>query len=269
MTDIQFIQVAGSVSLAIAAAPASEKPAIVLSNSIGASLEMWNELSARLSDRFRIIRYDTRGHGRSQITDEPITIATLGGDVVAILDALKIPTAVLCGLSLGGLTAQWLAINRPDRFQGIVLANTAANFPPATMWHDRAKAVRENGMIPLVPATLDRWFTKSFQEKNPARMKEIATMISNTSTVGYARCCEVLAATDLLPELGKIKAPAKIICGRHDASTTPARGEEMANAIPNASMQILESAHISSIEAADEFADTVDKFFASIGKYLK
>lgn len=264
MTDIQFIRVTENISLAVAAAPASEKPPIILSNSIGASLEMWDELSARLSDRFRIIRYDTRGHGRSQISDEPITIATLGEDVVAILDTLKIPNAVLCGLSLGGLTAQWLAINHPDRFLGIVLANTAASFPPATMWHDRAKAVRESGMTSLVPATLDRWFTKSFQEKNPARMAEIATMIASTSTVGYARCCEILAATDLLTELGAIKAPVNIICGRHDASTTPARGEEMANAIPNASMQILESAHISSIEAADEFANLLDKFLASL-----
>jgi len=264
VTDAQLIPVADNISLAVAATPASDKPAIVLSNSIGASLEMWDEFSVRLSDRFRIIRYDARGHGRSQITDVPITIATLGEDVVKILDALKIPSAVLCGLSLGGLTAQWLAINHPHRFRGVVLANTAASFPPATMWHDRAKAVRENGMQPLVPATLDRWFTKPFQEKNPGRMAEVATMISGTSAVGYARCCEVLASTNLLAGLPSIKLPVSIICGRHDASTTPARGEEMANAIPNSNVQILESAHISSIEAADEFANTVRQFADSI-----
>lgn len=266
MTQLQFIQAADGISLAVDAAPANGKPAIILSSSIGASHGMWDEFVARGSGDFRIIRYDTRGHGKSGITDQAITIETLGTDVLRIMDALEIERATLCGLSLGGLTAQWLGVNHAIRFDGIVLANTAANFPPATMWHDRAKAVRESGMTPLVPATIERWFTKPFQDANPERIAEIAAMIAATSAIGYARCCEVLASTDMLPALASLTLPVRIICGGKDPSTTVARGEELAEAIPNATMAVLDAAHISAIEAADAFAETVKQFSAALGR---
>lgn len=266
MTQIQQIPAGNGVSLAVDAAARSDKPTLLLNNSVGASLGMWDELAALLAQDFRIVRYDTRGHGQSTVTDEPITIETLGGDVIRILDALDIQRATICGLSLGGLTAQWLGVHHADRFNGIILANTAANFPPASMWHDRAKAVRESGMSPLVAPTLDRWFTKPFQERNPKRIAEIADMIAGTSPVGYARCCEVLAATDMLPQLNSIAAPVRIVCGASDPSTTPARGEELAKAIPNADMVTLNAAHISAIEAADAFAESVKAFCARLAR---
>ncbi|MBX3535393.1 MAG: 3-oxoadipate enol-lactonase [Xanthobacteraceae bacterium] len=262
--QIQMIPVADGVSLAVEAALASGKPTIVLSSSVGAGLGMWDELAARLSGDFSIVRYDARGHGQSQITDEPITLATLGGDVIRILDALGVSRATICGLSLGGLTAQWLGVHHAGRFNGIVLANTAANFPPAAMWHDRARAVRENGMQPLVAPTVDRWFTRAFQEREPKRVAEIAEMFSKTSSVGYARCCEVLASADMLPELKSIRLPACILCGEHDPSTPPARGEELAAEIPNAGIVTLKAAHISAIEDADGFADAVRIFCAKL-----
>ncbi len=264
MTTLQYIAAGNGVSLAVDAAPANGKPAIILSNSVGASLGMWDEFVARCSGDFRIIRYDTRGHGQSQITDEAITIETLGNDVLRIMDALEIEQATFCGLSLGGLTAQWLGVNHAGRFDGIVLANTAANFPPATMWHDRAKAVREGGMSPLVQATIERWFTKPFQEANPKRIAEVAAMITATSPIGYARCCEVLASTDMLPALPSLALPVRIICGEKDPSTTIARGEELAKAIPNSSMAVLDAAHISAIEAADTFAESVKEFCSTL-----
>lgn len=260
MTELQFISVGANVSLAVDAAPENGKPVILLSNSVGASLGMWDEFVARCGDDFRIIRYDTRGHGKSQVTDEAITIETLAGDILRIMDALKVGKATLCGLSLGGLTAQWLGVNHPDRFDRIVLANTAANFPPATMWQDRAKAVRENGMEPLVQATIERWFTKSFRDAFPQRASEIAAMFGGTSPIGYARCCEVLGSTDMLSKLNNLTLPVQIICGAHDPSTPPSRGEELVKAIPNASMINLNAAHISSIEDADGFAAAVKAF---------
>jgi len=265
VTQLQYIQAGNGVSLAVDAAPANDKPAIILSSSIGADLRMWDEFAARCSNDFRIIRYDTRGHGKSQITDEPITIETLGTDVLRIMDALEVKQATFCGLSLGGLTGQWLGVNHGARFNGIVLANTAANFPPATMWHDRAKAVRDGGMNPLLQATIERWFTKPFQEANPQRIAEVKAMIAATSPIGYARCCEVLATTDMLPSLPALALPVRIICGEKDPSTTIARGEELAKAIPNSSIAVLDAAHISSIEAADGFAASVTEFCAELG----
>lgn len=266
MTKLQHIPAGDGVSLAVDAAPANGKPTIILSNSIGANLGMWDEFVARCSDDFRIVRYDTRGHGNSQIADEAITIETLGNDVLRIMDVLEVKRATFCGLSLGGLTAQWLGVNHAARFDGIALANTAANFPPATMWHDRAKAVRDGGMAPLVSATIERWFTKRFQEANPKRIAEVAAMISGTSAIGYARCCEVLAATDMLPSLNALALPTRIICGDKDPSTTIARGEELAKAIPDASMATLDAAHISAIEAADAFAASVKEFCSGLGR---
>lgn len=264
VTKLQYIAAGDGISLAVDAAPANGKPTILLSSSVGASLGMWDEFVARCSEDFRIIRYDARGHGKSQIADETITIETLGNDVLRIMDSLNVERATLCGLSLGGLTAQWLGVNHAARFDGIVLANTAANFPPATMWHDRAKAVREGGMSPLVQATIERWFTKPFQEANQKRIVEVAAMIGATSPIGYARCCEILASTDMLPALPALTLPALIICGEKDPSTTVARGEELAKAIPNSGMAILDAAHISAIEAADAFAASVKEFCSTL-----
>ena len=257
---IEKIQVADNVALAVDAAPASDAPVLVLSSSIGADMHMWDEVVPLLSSCFRIVRYDTRGHGSSDIGSGPVTIENLGNDVIAILDHLNISRAFLCGLSLGGLTAQWLALHHADRFAGVILANTAPNFPPASMWHDRAKTVREQGMQPLVAATLDRWLTKSFRESHPDRVAEVSKMIAGTSPEGYALCCEVLARTDLSDKLGAVRIPVRVICGEHDPSTTPLRGKELVDRIALADMITIPAAHISAIEAPEQFADGVLEF---------
>lgn len=260
---IENIEVAPGVALAVDAAAPSHLPTLLCSNSIGADLHMWDDIVPMLSNKVRLIRYDTRGHGQSGIGAEPLSIDTLGQDILAILDRLGIERAFLCGLSLGGLTAQWLGAEHSHRFHGIILANTAANFPPDTMWYDRAKAVRVQGIGPLLSPTLDRWFTKSFQQSNQARMADIAAMIVATSREGYARCCEVLAATDLSGAITKIPVPVRVICGAHDPSTTPARGEELVRLIPQADMITLNAAHISAVEAAADFAKAVDDFIGA------
>ncbi len=257
---IERIEVCEGITLAVDFAGPSTAPVLVLSNSIGANFHMWDEVAALLAGKLRIIRYDTRGHGLSQIGLEPIAIETLGSDVIAILDRLGIERAILCGLSLGGLTAQWLGVNHARRFQGLILANTAANFPPPQMWHDRAKTVREQGMAPLVGATLERWFTRSFRDREPERMSEVSEMIASNSCEGYARCCEVLAQTDMAGAIAEIRLPVRVICGAHDPSTSPERAKELVWAIPNSDLVTLDAAHLSSIEAPEEFAKAVLNF---------
>ena len=257
---VQQIEVEPGIGLSVVATAPSEKPVLLLSNSIGACLEMWDELAARVGERFRLIRYDTRGHGRSSVPSGPYTIDRLGRDVIGILDALNVERAIVCGLSLGGLTGMWLGKAFPERVSGLILANTAASFPPPGLWRERAAAVRAEGMAPLVTATLDRWFTKAFQSAQPERMAEIGRMVAATPPEGYAACCELLAATNLAEDLSAITCEVQVICGAHDRSAPPNRGEELVAAIAGATMVTLNAAHISAIESAEQFANTVFKF---------
>ena len=259
---IERIEVEPGVHLAVNVPASLSKPVIVLSNSIGASMGMWDEISDRLFDQVSLVRYDTRGHGKSDVPIGPYSIERLGLDVLGILDALKIQQAVFCGLSLGGVTGMWLGANCGERLAGLVLANTAANFPPASMWRDRAAAVRTNGMSSLVPATLDRWFTKAFRERAPKRIEQMAEMIGAIPSEGYAGCCDVLAVADLRPRLSDVLCPVQVICGVHDPSTPPARGEEIVAGIKGAQMVTLDAAHISAVEAPDAFAHELTKFMS-------
>ena len=252
------------VALSVEVTGAKGDPCLVLSNSLGASRGMWDELVRRLKPSLRIVRYDTRGHGRSDAPAGPLTLEKLARDVLAIMDNLQIERAVFCGLSLGGLTGMWLGANAPARFDGLVLANTAANFPPPDLWKGRADAVRASGMAPLVEPTLDRWFTKAFRQTSPERVAEIGQMLLSTSVEGYASCCGVLAEADVTPQLGRISCPVRVIAGEHDPSTPPNCGAEIISAIARADMTTLDAAHLSSVEAADAFAVSVRDFVSKI-----
>ena len=239
---------------------------LLLSNSLGTSRGMWDELVQRLKPSIRIVRYDTRGHGRSDVPTGPLTLERLGRDVLVIMDNLQIERAVFCGLSLGGLTGLWLGANAPRRFNGLVLANTAANFPPPDLWKGRSDAVRASGMAPLVEPTLDRWFTKPFRKTSPKRVGEIGQMLQSTSIKGYAACCGVLAEADMSSQLARIPCPVRVIIGEHDLSTPPSRGAEIASAIAGADLITLEAAHLSAVEAAEEFSLSVRDFMEKIQK---
>jgi 3-oxoadipate enol-lactonase len=248
------VEVEPEIRLEVEAGPATALPVVVFSNSIGADYGMWDEVVAHLQGRAHVVRYNTRGHGRSALGARTLTIERLGLDVIAIMDVLKIRKAVFCGLSLGGLTGQWLGGAFPGRFHGLILANTAPNFPPPDLWTQRARAVRERGMQQLVGPTLERWLTKEFRDKNPDRTAEVAKMVEATSAEGYARCCELLASTDLAAGLPNISVPVRVICGRYDPSTPPERGTEIVNAVRDADLLTLNAAHISAIEASEAFA---------------
>lgn len=262
--DLRNVEVETGVRLAVSVSGALDKPAIVFSNSLATSYGMWDEVVERLAPDACLVRYDARGHGRSDAPENGYTIETLGKDVLAVLDALEIPRAVICGVSLGGLTAMWLAIHAPDRVSGLVLANTAANFPPETMWRDRAATARSSGVTSFVQPSIERWVTPEYRGAHEQRVAELAAMIIGTSPAGYAGCCEVLAVTNLLPELPRVSCPVRVIAGRHDPSTPPVRAAEIADAIPQADLVTIDAAHISCVEAPDAFAESVRDFLTLI-----
>jgi 3-oxoadipate enol-lactonase len=181
-----MIEVRPGLRLAVEVVGPPDAMPIVFSNSLAADMRMWDEVADRLGPATRTVRYDTRGHGRSDVPQDGYTLAALGEDVLAIMDALRIERALVCGLSLGGLAAQWLAVNAPDRVSGLVLANTAASFPPPSLWEERARNARHSGIDQFVEPTLGRWFTPRFRTEHPARVAAIGDVIRATSVSGYA-----------------------------------------------------------------------------------
>ncbi|WP_158625911.1 3-oxoadipate enol-lactonase [Arsenicitalea aurantiaca] len=258
--------VAGPEGNALAASSMGSRQGlpILFGNSLAADMSMWDEVAERLQAERLIVRYDMRGHGASEIVAEGTTLEGLGRDALAVMDALGLERVVYCGLSLGGLVGMWLALNAPERLAGLVLANTAASFPPASMWEDRAAAARRDGVSSLVAPTLERWLTPAFREANPERSEDIARMIGATPGAGYAACCGVLASADVSGRLGEIALPVLVIAGDTDPSTPPARAEELHRAIAGSELVTLSAAHLSAVEAADDMADALRRFAARI-----
>lgn len=234
-------------------------PVLLMSNSLATDLHMWDAVVEQLSARFCVIRYDTRGHGRSEASVS-CTIERLGRDVLAILDDLAIDRVTICGLSLGGATGLWLASIAPGRVTGLIVANSAAVFPTSDIWRQRARAAVGEGMAAIVAATLKRWFTPSFHAAHADLMATVGAMIEGTSPFGYAAACGALGELDLRGSLGDIGCPTRVIVGRADSSTPPSRGKEIRDAIPGADLVVLEAAHMSAIEDAAGFAWAVREF---------
>jgi 3-oxoadipate enol-lactonase len=239
---------------------AEDAPVVVFSNSLGTSLALWDAQSFALREKFRVLRYDSRGHGQSDVTPGPYTIAGLGGDVIGLLDALQIPTAHYCGLSVGGLIGQWLGINAPKRFKSLTLSNTAARIGTPDAWNTRIAAVREGGMTAIANGVISRWFTEDFVKRAPAQVEATRQMLLHTSPEGYVATCAALRDEDLREAIAGIHTPTLLISGAHDAATTPADGRFVAEKIPGAEFVELNAAHLSNIEAADAFTTALLKF---------
>ncbi|MFL9891224.1 3-oxoadipate enol-lactonase [Paraburkholderia sp. RL17-381-BIF-C] len=235
-------------------------PWIVLSNSLGADLSMWAPQVVALSKHFRVLRYDTRGHGHSEAPKGPYTIEQLTGDVLGLMDTLKIARANFCGLSMGGLTGVALAARHADRIERVVLCNTAARIGSPEVWVPRAAKARNEGMAALADAVLPRWFTADYIEREPVVLAMIRDVFTHTDKEGYASNCDAIDAADLRPEAPGIKVPALVISGTHDLAATPAQGRELAQAIAGARYVELDASHISNIEKADAFTKTVIDF---------
>lgn len=238
-------------------------PVLVLSNSLGTTMAMWSPQVPAFTQHFHVLRYDARGHGQSSVTPGPYSLAQLGGDVVALLDALDIERAHFCGISMGGATGQWLGVNAPGRLRKLVLASTAARIGTEAGWRERAAVVREQGMEPVAAGTPGRWFTPGFVAAQAAVVEELVASLRAGSTEGYAACCEALAVADLRQEIAAIPVPTLVIAGRSDPVTTPADADFIAAQVPGAQRADLDASHISNVEQPEAFTAAVLDFLTA------
>jgi 3-oxoadipate enol-lactonase len=231
-----------------------DAPVLLLGSSLGTTHEMWEPQAEVLGERFRVVRYDRRGHGRSPVAPGPTTLDDLGADLLELLDELGLERVSFAGLSLGGLEGVWLAVHAPERVDRLVLACTAASFPPRETWVERAFAVRASGVAAIAEAVLARWFRPVFHETRPDVVSHFGAMLVATPPGGYAACCDVLAAADITAQVGSITAPTLVLSGSDDPAVPPARGAELAAAIPGAEHLVIEgAAHIANVEQPEVF----------------
>jgi 3-oxoadipate enol-lactonase len=232
-------------------------PVLMLSNSLGTDLHMWDEQAGPLTRHFRLVRYDRRGHGKSDAPKGPYTMERLGRDVLGVLDGLGIQKINWCGLSMGGMVGMWLGANAGNRIDKLILSNTSAHFPDPTVWDARIKMVRDVGLAGIVDTNMERWFTKSFRERASQTMAKMRKMFVATNIEGYIGCGEAIRDMDHRPLLPKIMAPTLVIAGRHDPATTLEAGEYVKDHVPGARIAVLDAAHISNLEQPQIYADTV------------
>lgn len=230
-------------------------PALILSSSLGTDHTMWEPQVARLSQQFRLVRYDRRGHGKSSVPPPPYSMEMLGRDALAVMDGLGIRRASWCGLSMGGMEGQWLGANAPDRIERLILANTASYYPDKNAWSERIAAVSTVGMDGLAQSVIGRWFTPGFIAREPQAVSRLQALVRNTAPDGYIGCCAAVRDMDLREILHKITAPTLIIAGKHDVATTVENAEFIRDRIPGAKMAVLDAAHISNVEQAKAFTD--------------
>jgi len=224
-------------------------PPVVLSNSLGSTPAMWDPQFPALAERFRVVRYDHRGHGRSPVPPAPYELADLGADVIALLDRLGLERVRWCGLSLGGMVGMWMAINAPERIDRLVLCCTSARLGPPEMWADRAATVRAHGVEAVADAGIERWVSPGFIEREPEIAAEIRAMLAATPAEGYAACCGVIERMDQVPELGAIRAATLVIAAEDDPATPPEHGALIASTVPGAQLAVVKDArHLATIE---------------------
>jgi 3-oxoadipate enol-lactonase len=229
-----------------------DAPVLVLSNSLGTGYEMWDRQLPAL-EGLRVLRYDTRGHGRSLVPAGPYSMADLGGDVLELLDRNGIEHASFCGISLGGMTGVWLGVHAPERIDRLVLCCSAAHrVRPAEDWRALADTVREQGVGVVADATIDRWFTKEFQQDDMAA--SIKRALSETPPEGYAGCAEAIAGYDERERLGEIAAPTLVITAPDDPSIPPDEGRLIAEGVPDARLEALpRGQHLCNVEDPESF----------------
>ncbi len=240
-------------------------PALLLSNSLGTTLELWDPVLPALAERYRVIRYDQRGHGRSDGPEGDYDLSTLGRDALAVLDAAGAERAPVAGISLGGQTALWLGIHAPARVARLVLANTGAAIGTAALWNARIETVRSAGMAAIVEGLLGRWFTPAFHRERPDLLARFRTMIESCPVAGYVGCSAAVRDADLRADLGRVTAPSLVIVGTADVATPPALGEALRDGVPDARLVALDAAHLSNVERADEFARALTDFLHHSG----
>jgi 3-oxoadipate enol-lactonase len=238
-------------------------PVLAFSNSLGATLSMWDPQVSAFEKQFRVLRYDTRGHGQSSVTPGPYAIEQLARDVLALLDELKLDRVYFCGLSMGGQTGMWLALNAAGRFHKLVLCNTAAKIGTPEMWNTRIESVRKGGMKSISSAVMERWFSADYRTKSPDVVVSTKLMLEGANPEGYAANCAAIRDFDARESIVAIRVPTFVIAGTHDAATTPSDGHYLADRIAGARYVELNAAHLSNIENRDRFNTELSGFLLS------
>ena len=236
---------------------ADDGPVLVFSHSLGGDLSMWDAQADAFATSYRILRYDTRGHGRSEQPAQPLTLADLGRDVIGLLDYHSVEKAHFCGLSLGGMTGMWLGLNAPERFHSWILADTAPQMGTNDVWNARIRQIEQGGMSAVAPATMERWFTRPFRERAPGVVAHFEAILAGTDPAGYTACARVVQSGVLplseLHRLTAITAPALVLTGSEDAAAPPDLSKSFASFLPNSRFMELNAAHIAAVEASDAF----------------
>jgi 3-oxoadipate enol-lactonase len=223
-------------------------PVLVLSNSLGTTLHMWDEQAPALGEHFRLLRYDHRGHGGSPVPPGPYRVEDLGRDVLALLDRLEVGRFSFCGLSIGGMVGMWLAGEAPERIERLVLCCTSARFAPDT-YDSRARTVRADGVGAVADAVMERWFDPSFRERRPEVAEWARHMLLDTPAEGYAGCCEAVRDADLSAGLAKIAAPTLVIAGADDPAAPPEQAGSIRDSIHDAGPEVIpDAAHLANVE---------------------
>ncbi len=244
-----------------------DAPVVVFSNSLGTTGAMWDAQAAALSERFRVLRYETRGHGGSPAPPGPYSVAELGGDLLALLDRLELDRVSFCGLSIGGMTGMWLGVNAAERIDRLAICCTAMRLPPPEMWIDRAALVRSDGMTAVIEATMERWFTPAFPERSPEVVQRIREIFLTTNPEGYAGCCEALGDFDMTGELGAVRAPTLVIAGEEDPVGTPERAAAIAAEVVDSRLVVLpEARHLAAVEQSEAVTNELVRLLDGEGR---
>lgn len=240
-----------------------DAPVLMLSNSLGTDLHMWDPQMPALTQHFRVVRYDSRGHGGSVADPGPYSIASLGADALAIMDALRLTRVYWMGLSMGGMVGQWLLAHAPERIERAVLANTSSYMPDSRPWNARILAVQKNGMASVAQSVVDRWFTPDFQGRDPAAVERIATMLRHTPAQGYIAAAAAVRDMDQRETVRLASRPTLVVAGSRDPATPPALVREIADSIAGAKYVELDAAHLSNIEQPEAFTKAVVAFLTA------
>lgn len=235
-------------------------PWLVLSNGLGLDLTMWDPQMPALTRAFRVLRYDTRGHGASSTPDEPCTIEQHGRDALALLDEVGAARTHFCGFSMGGIIAVWLGIHAAHRLDKLVLAHTAARIGPVSMWNERIAVVQASGMSAISGAAMERWFTPGFLAREPATVEALKRVFERNDAEGYVQCCAAIRDADFREAIREIAVPTLVISGSRDVATTPADARFLAERIPGARLVEIDGAHLSNFERPAEFTRVLVDF---------
>ena len=235
-------------------------PVLMLSNSLGCDLTMWDGQVAHWARTFRVLRYDSRGHGRSSAPDRPYSMGELGMDALRIMDALDIDKVHWCGLSKGGMVGMWLLTHAPERLGRVVLANTSAHMGPPDLWNGRIRTAREKGIAALAEPTRTRWFSDKFRATDNPAIDRIIDDFRKTPVAGYAGCCAAIRDMDQRESIRIATSPVLVVIGAADPATPPAAGNLIAANIPGAKTVTLDAAHISNVEQPEAFTRAVAEF---------